>query len=319
MNSDVSVLLAFAAGVLSFLSPCVLPLIPSWLCLVGGISIEAGTVTTRQREASARPRVIAGTILFVLGFSTVFIVLSMVLSRTFLLLSNAQHLINRISGIVIIVMGVHVLFNLFTFLNYEKRFHPTGKPRNLAGCFITGAAFGTGWTPCIGPILTSILFLAAQEETTGAAVLYLAVYSLGLGLPFVLAALFLQTFLNHFAAFRRVLPFIQKISGAFLIVLGVWVMAGGFRTLNVRMMRYSNRFVIAAQEGSPAMMVIPAAIYLLIALLPPVIALFRRKKLLSLVSVIVCCLFSVLFVLQVTGVLNSTLLVARLIEFTQNF
>ncbi|GHV64291.1 hypothetical protein AGMMS49587_16380 [Spirochaetia bacterium] len=171
-TGQLSIFLAFAAGLLSFLSPCVLPIIPSYLCIIGGV----------------RSHLVAGTVSFILGFSAVFIVLSILLSTTLFLLGGISRYITIAAGIIVIILGLNVIFDFLSFLNYEKRFHLNKRPRGIAGTFLAGAAFGAGWTPCVGPILGSILLLAGQSGKTATAALYLAVYSAGLGLPFLLAA-----------------------------------------------------------------------------------------------------------------------------------
>ncbi|MDR2149401.1 MAG: cytochrome c biogenesis protein CcdA [Spirochaetaceae bacterium] len=318
MNTELSGILAFGAGLLSFLSPCVLPLIPSWLCLIGGISIDRGAFSAEHESRLAKNRLLIATLVFVLGFSTVFTVMSLIVSRAFLLLSSKQTIINGIAGACIVLMGLHILFDLFAFLNYEKRAHLSSRPQTLLGCFITGAAFATGWTPCIGPLLSSILFLAAQEGEGARALLYLASYSLGLGLPFILAALFIQTFLKRLSALMRILPLIQKLSGVFLILLGIGVMSGSFRSFSARIIRYSGNLVQILSTESLVLRIIPACLYLLCAGIP-LIRLLRKRKIFSLSAALVCSGFIALFVLQITGLLNTAGMIAELVLFLQSF
>ncbi|MDR0486627.1 MAG: redoxin domain-containing protein [Treponema sp.] len=219
MNENVSVLLAFGAGVLSFLSPCVLPLVPSYLCIIGG------SPATDEN----RPRPISRTVSFILGFSAVFIVLSVVFSAAFSIMSGVSRVVNLISGAVIIVLGINVLFDFLSFLNYEKRFHLKSKPRGIAGAFLAGGAFGAGWTPCVGPVLAGILLLAAQSGGIPRAVLYLVFYSAGLGLPFLLAALFFDTFVKVSAKLRSRLPLVRRVSGVLLIAIGVLIITGRYQ------------------------------------------------------------------------------------------
>ena len=314
MTSEISFILAFCAGLLSFLSPCVLPLIPSWLCLIGGISSSQIDAFSEEHGSVRIKGLVSATLLFVLGFTTVFIVMSLLLSRTFLLLSAKQIIINRVAGVFIVLMGLHILFDLFKFLNYEKR--PQVHTRTLAGCFVTGAAFATGWTPCIGPILSSILFLAAQEGKTAHAVIYLAFYSLGLGLPFVMASLFLQRFLKHLAALRRMMKAVQKVSGTFLVLLGIWVISGSFRSFSAGIVRYTGGIINIMSNNSFARL-IPASLYLLFAIIP--ILYMRTKKRLLPVALSLCIGASFLFLLQITGIINTALMIESLLIFTQNF
>jgi cytochrome c-type biogenesis protein len=145
------------------------------------------------------------------------------------------------AGIIVIVLGLNVLFDFLAFLNYEKRLHLSKRPRGFAGNFIAGACFGTGWTPCIGPVLTSVLFLAGQSGKTGIAILYLAVYSAGLGLPFLAAALFFDRFLVSSTWFRTHSAVLQKISGILLICFGLMILTGGFSSLNGLIQKWQNQ------------------------------------------------------------------------------
>ncbi|MDR2435463.1 MAG: redoxin domain-containing protein [Treponema sp.] len=228
MTENISVLLAFGAGLLSFLSPCVLPLIPSYLCIIGGVPLSASS----ENGGTFKPRLVAGTVSFILGFSAVFIVLSVLLAATFSLMGGISRYINWVSGAVVIVLGLNIIFDFISFLNYEKRFHLTGRFRGIIGAFPAGMAFGAGWTPCVGPVLGSILLLAAQSGGVPGAVFYLAVYSAGLGLPFLLASIFFGAFLKTSKKLRSHLPVIRRISGVLLIVIGILIITGRYQTLN---------------------------------------------------------------------------------------
>jgi cytochrome c-type biogenesis protein len=149
------------------------------------------------------------------------------------LLGGAALYIRWLSGLVIIVLGLNILFDFLAFLNYEKRFQFTRWPRGIGGALLAGAAFGAGWTPCVGPALAGILLLAGQSGQAGTAALYLTVYSAGLGLPFLLAALFLERFWRVAARWRTALPVIRKFSGILLIVIGLLMLTGHFQALNM--------------------------------------------------------------------------------------
>jgi cytochrome c-type biogenesis protein len=224
MTDKVSIFLAFAAGLLSFLSPCVLPLIPSYLGILGGMS----TGDSKGRQ----PRLIAGTVSFIFGFSAVFVLLSILSSVFFFFIGGISQYINIAAGIIVIALGLNVIFDFLSFLNYEKRYHSKKHPAGIIGTFIAGLAFGAGWTPCIGPILTGILLLAGQQGKAGIAALYLIVYSAGLGLPFLGAAIFFDRFLAGKAWLTPRLPLIRKISGAILILTGILILSGQFTILN---------------------------------------------------------------------------------------
>ena len=238
--SDVpSLFLVFIAGLLSFLSPCVLPLIPSYLGILGGVGLSGKTeIRFEPHRNRYKPRLVFTAAGFTLGFSVVFILLGILVSATFSLMGGVLTYINRAAGIIIIILGFHVLFDFLSFLNYEKRpffqnrMRRKLSVRNMAGAFVAGAAFGTGWTPCIGPILTAILLMASQSGQTTRAMFYLSVYSAGLALPFILAALFFDGFLKQTARLRSRLLVVKRFSGALLIVIGIMILSGRYSALN---------------------------------------------------------------------------------------
>ena len=238
MTEDISLFLVFAAGLLSFLSPCVLPLIPSYLSILGGVGIggREGQPAFGQASTPSRPRLIRTAAAFVFGFSGVFITLGILVSTTFFLMGGLSIYLNRAAGIIVIILGLNVIFDFLFFLNYEKRpFLAKQMGPALGGIpagFIAGAAFGTGWTPCIGPILTGILLMAGQSGKIWGAIFYLAVYSMGLALPFLLGALFFDSFLKHISRLRPHLPLIRRISGILLIVIGLMILTGRYSALN---------------------------------------------------------------------------------------
>jgi cytochrome c-type biogenesis protein len=231
MFQQASLLLAFGAGLLSFVSPCVLPLIPSYLAFLGGIGLDRTTALGDDAGAApgqaSRPHLVAATASFILGFSAVFTLLSILFSGTFFLLGGAARHINLAAGSIVIVLGLNVIFDFLKFLNYEKRAKIAGRPKGLLRAFLTGLAFGAGWSPCVGPFLGSILLMAGQTGKTGQAALYLAAYSAGLGLPFLAAGVFFDRFLRGAAKLRPFLPLIRRIGGVFLIGIGAFIILGG--------------------------------------------------------------------------------------------
>jgi cytochrome c-type biogenesis protein len=236
MNEKISVLIAFGAGLLSFLSPCVLPLIPSYFCVIGGASLSASS----EKAEGFKPRLVAGTVSFILGFSVVFVAMSVIFAATFSLMGGISRWINVISGAVVIVLGLNIIFDFLSFLNYEKRLHFAKQPRGIAGAFAAGAAFGAGWTPCVGPVLAGILLLAAQSGGIPLAVLYLICYSAGLGLPFLLASIFFGAFVKTSVKLRPHLPLIRRISGALLVVIGALMVTGRYQALNAMAAKWQN-------------------------------------------------------------------------------
>ena len=230
--------LVFAAGLLSFLSPCVLPLIPSYFSILGGVGLGGKAEGSERNPARYRPRLVRTAAAFVLGFSAVFITLGILVSATFSLMGGILSYINWAAGIIVIVLGLNVIFDFLSCLNYEKRplmgkrHFKAGATGGMTGAFLAGAAFAAGWTPCIGPVLTAILFMAGQSGQTGRAVFYLAVYSAGLALPFLLAALFFDSFIKHMTRLRPRLLLIRRVSGILLIVIGIMILSGRYSAMN---------------------------------------------------------------------------------------
>ena len=223
--ADVSLLSALLAGALSFLSPCVLPLVPPYLCYMAGISVEqfrGGTARTAAAAPGIRGNVLSSALFFTLGFATVFVALGAGASTIGLLLRQHLDVLSKIGGLIIIVMGLNFL-GVFRIgiLAREARFHGAGKPATLTGAYVMGLAFAFGWTPCIGPVLGAILAVAASRETVGAGAGLLAIYSLGLAVPFWIAAGFSGAFMNFLMRFRRHLGLVEKLMGGLLVVTGL--------------------------------------------------------------------------------------------------
>ncbi len=223
---DISYGGAFIAGLLSFLSPCVLPLVPPYLCYLGGMTVEQLAEAQAARTASAR-RVFWAALAFVLGFSTVFI--SLGATATFVGQFVAQYLdvLAKIAGAVIIVLGLHFLgvFRI-ALLFREARFHIDSKPAGLAGAYVVGLAFAFGWTPCVGPVLAAVLFVAGTEESIWQGTSLLATYSAGLGVPFLAAAFAAGPFLKFMRRFRGSVRIVERVLGVALVVTGVLFITG---------------------------------------------------------------------------------------------
>lgn len=219
---------AFAGGLLSFLSPCVLPLVPPYLAFIGGTTIDQIADEERADDAAAR-RVLLSSIFFVLGLATVFVALGATATALGQVLLRNQILFGQIAGGVIIVFGLHFLgvFRI-PFLYREARFDAGKAAGGYAGAYVIGLAFAFGWTPCIGPILGAILVQAAQEETIWTGVSQLSVYAAGLGLPFIVAAWFIRPFMNWMRGFRRHMGLVEKAMGLMLVVVGVAMITGTF-------------------------------------------------------------------------------------------
>ena len=224
--------LAFLAGLVSFLSPCVLPLVPGYVSLISGAGLEE----LKQRDAKLMRAVLLNSVLFVLGFTAVFLVLGAVATGLGYLVRQHIGLLSKMAGVVIIALGLHQTGVLpIRQLYADKRFHtmPTGVAGTRA--FLVGSAFGFGWTPCVGPILAVILTFAAAESTVARGVSLLAVYALGLALPFLLTALSIEGFLVFYGRFRRHLHKLEVSSGAVMIAVGLLIFTGHLVLLNAWM------------------------------------------------------------------------------------
>lgn len=231
MNFEVSLGGAFLAGLLSFLSPCVLPLVPPYLCYITGLSLEE--LSENRDERSQASEVVLAALLFVFGFSAVFVAMGAGASAVGQLLREHLGLLSKISGIIIIFMGLHFLgaFKL-GLLNRQAQYRHHVRPSGLIGAFAIGSAFAFGWTPCIGPVLAVILAVAASTESISQGSVLLSIYSAGLGVPFLLAAAFLGTFLDFLRRFRHRVAAVEKVMGALLVVTGVLFLTGSMQTLS---------------------------------------------------------------------------------------
>ncbi|RWX75432.1 cytochrome c biogenesis protein CcdA [Neorhizobium lilium] len=223
--AEISLLSALLAGALSFLSPCVLPLVPPYLCYMAGISVDEFRKEGSARhntDKGVRKAVLLSALMFTLGFATVFVALGAGASSIGMLLRQHLDLLSKIGGLMIIIMGLNFL-GVFRIglLAREARFQGGGKPASLSGAYIMGLAFAFGWTPCIGPILGAILGVAASRDTVAEGAGLLAVYSLGLAVPFWIAAGFSSAFMGFLVRFRRHLGLVEKLMGLFLILTGL--------------------------------------------------------------------------------------------------
>jgi cytochrome c-type biogenesis protein len=229
MTQDVTFPAAALAGLLSFLSPCVLPLVPPYLTFIAGTTIEE--VATRK-EARARRDILAAAAIFIFGFSTVFVGLGATASIFGQVLREHLSLFSLLAGLAIILMGFHFL-GVFRFaLLYREARVEVQKPVGIWGAYVMGLAFAFGWTPCIGPILAAILAVAASQETVGKGATLLATYSIGLGVPFFLAALAIEPFIHFMKRFRRFFGVIERVVGVLLVATGVAFLTGSVQDLS---------------------------------------------------------------------------------------
>jgi cytochrome c-type biogenesis protein len=231
---------AFLAGLVSFLSPCVLPLVPGYVSLISGAGVEQ----LKTQETQLLRKVMLNSVAFILGFSVVFITLGAVATEVSQMLSRYRSTLAQIAGVVIILFGLH-LTGVFKIkaLYTDARLHSVKGGSTAWGAFVIGFAFAFGWTPCVGPVLTVILTFAAAQDSITKGVMLLAIYSMGLAVPFLLTALGVERFLKFYSRFRVHMHAIEVASGALLVVLGVLLVLGRF-TIISNYLSFLNRFAL---------------------------------------------------------------------------
>jgi len=230
MSESLGVLVAFSAGLFSFLSPCVLPLFPSYLSFITGMSVDR---LSHEITAGARARVLLHSLAFILGFSAVFVSLGASFSAAGQFLLDYREWIRVGGGLLIIVFGLYIAGVLrIALFGRTQQLSIRSKPAGLLGSFLVGLTFAIGWTPCVGPILGSILTLASNDRTVGQGVTLLLCYSAGLGLPFLLSSIALGGFLRFFKRYRPFIPTVERAAGVLLVIVGVLVATNYYVLLN---------------------------------------------------------------------------------------
>ena len=239
--TEVNFFWAFAAGLLSFLSPCVLPLVPGYIAIISGSSVEELQAGHDQKMLA---RALLQSLLFICGFSFVFISLGATATWLGQILLQKLTLLNRIAGVLIVLFGLHMvgIFKI-PLLYRDARVHETAKPATMAGSFVMGLAFAFGWAPCVGPILAGILAIAATQERLAEGIFLLAIYSMGLAVPFVLTTLGINRFLRFYQRFRKHLHQLEVAAGVMLIVLGGLIATNNFQRISSAM-SFLNRLAL---------------------------------------------------------------------------
>ncbi len=238
---EIGIFVAFLAGTLSFLSPCVLPLVPSYLSFVTGVGVE------ELEEGGSRVRRVAflHSLFFVIGFSLIFLALGASATLIGRLLREYQVWIARVGGVIVIFFGLYLLgLRPFRGMARERRIHLRDKPLGYLGSTLVGFTFGAGWTPCIGPILGGILTFAATRQTLTDGLVLLGVYSAGLAVPFLISAVALSWFLSAFERFRRYIPWVERVSGGLLVLVGLLLVSGRFTALAAWATRFTPEFIL---------------------------------------------------------------------------
>jgi cytochrome c-type biogenesis protein len=228
---DISIFIAFSAGLISFVSPCVLPLIPSYITYITGVSFKE--LTDAETRAKLRWKTAFHSLFFIMGFSTIFILMGASASYLGQLLITYQDWIMKGGGVLIIILGIHFtgIINL-PFLQMERRFELRKKPLGYVGSYLVGIVFAAGWTPCVGPILSTILLYASTSKSFTTGIVLLSFYSLGLGIPFFLSSLAFNSFLSAFARMKQYMRVIRIVSGVFMIAIGILLLTDSFREIN---------------------------------------------------------------------------------------
>ena len=240
MAADVTIFAALFAGLLSFLSPCVLPLVPGYVSLISGVGVEE----LKDQEGSLFGKVMLNSVAFIVGFSIVFVTLGAISTEVGQLAAQYKSTLSRVAGVLIIVFGLHLTGILrIKALYADKRLHGVKGGSTAWGAFVIGFAFAFGWTPCVGPILSAILYLAAAQDSVTKGIFLLSIYSLGLAVPFLLTSLGIERFLKFYGRFRRHMHAIEIASGGLLIALGLLLVFGRF-TLLARYFSILNRFAL---------------------------------------------------------------------------
>ena len=221
-DQNITYAVAFSAGLFSFISPCVLPLIPSYITYITGLSFH--DLQVEHPTHIVRRKTIFHSICFVLGFTAIFVLFGASATFAGSLLQRYSSVIRKIGGLLIVLFGIHTTGVVpFGFLLGEKRVTIRNKPAGYVGSFLVGLVFAAGWTPCIGPILAAILMIAANEKQLNQGILLLLIYSLGLGIPFILSSLALHHFLSLFNRFKRFIRIFELITGIFLVLVGIMI------------------------------------------------------------------------------------------------
>jgi len=231
---------AFLAGLVSFLSPCVLPLVPGYVSLISGVGVEE----LQSQEAQLFRKVMLNSVSFILGFSIVFIALGAISTEVGQVLARYKSILAQVAGVVIILFGLH-LTGIFRIkaLYADKRLHGVKGGSTMGGAFVIGFAFAFGWTPCVGPVLAVILTFAAAQDSVTKGIFLLMIYSLGLAVPFLLTSLGIQRFLKFYSRFRAHMHAVEVASGGLLIVLGILLVLGRF-TIISNYLSFLGRFAM---------------------------------------------------------------------------
>lgn len=306
-----TIISAFFAGLLSFISPCILPLIPAYIALVGGLTWDE----LKSDARAHRKKLILRTVYFTAGFSSIFTLLGVLFSGSGMLTTGTAFVtISTIAGILVILFGFNLSFNFIPFLNYEARIHITRPAASPLSALLIGVAFGAGWTPCVGPMLASILLLVSRSQSLIAGTLALLLYSLGLSLPFLITAIFFEKVNPIFKFLLKHMKLIKILSAVFLILLGFLMLSGSLQKLTVFVMQLSfslNSFLYTY----PLLTKLIDSLLLLIPIIIIVSKVFRTKTKPTVTQLIFIGFFLVLVILEIVNVFSLSRLVVAWLRF----
>lgn len=300
-----NLLSGFTAGFLSFISPCVLPLVPSYLSFISGetsADIRSGTAD--------RGILLTRTIFFALGFSMVFMAMGFLLAGLIGSGSRMTGIMRTAGGSVVILLGLNLIFNFLKILNREARYHAARKATSFAGAFLFGAAFGAGWSPCIGPILGSILFLAGTQGSFGSAALLLGLYSLGFSLPFFAMALFFRAMTPVWDFLKRHGNAVRVFSGLFLVAVGSFMVTGTLSGITSSLFAFGFELSDAYMSNPFPFRIGGSVFWALASGAVMIIPLLQKKPLLTPLKLISASAFALLFVLEAFGIFSSIGIIA---------
>ena len=224
---DVTIFLALVAGLVAFLSPCILPVVPSYVTMISGISYR-----DLSEGRYKKTTILTGSLAFILGFTVVFVSMGVILSTTSILIGGFSNVVNKIAGSIVILFGINYIFDLIRILNIEKRVHLKLENLGFGGSFLIGATFGAGWTPCIGPVLSTVLIMAGTAGNISNGIILLTAFSLGLGIPFLLTGLFFMQSQAAMKSLKRHMMAIKRVGGVLMILIGILIFNGALLQFN---------------------------------------------------------------------------------------
>jgi cytochrome c-type biogenesis protein len=307
--NGVGMLTASTAGLLSFLSPCILPLIPAYLSLVSGYGIAD------IRSGSSRSRVLLRTLAFTAGFTLVFTALGLLFSGASMLLGGISRIISLIAGILVVVLGINLIFDFIKVLDLEARFHLRKKPTGYLGAFLVGIAFAAGWSPCVGPILASILLFASKEGNTIRSALLLIAYSIGLAVPFLAAGVFFDRLSPLMNWFKRNAAKVRVASGLLLVALGGAMAFGRLSAISSFAARWGDALSRAIEASPGAMRYGPAVFWAAIAASLLAFPALRGRKAATPIRLAFFAIFALLAIGEAFGLWSTARLIAGWLSY----